>query len=504
MIRIFPFLMLLTAACGHAFDMPKTEVTVELEHYGENGPLFWGSLFSNNLEWGDNGNGLLDDKGAWRESMLKVADSLQPPVLRFPGGTLASSYNWEKGIGPQKDRGMGTDFQGNLQPMRFGTDEYLSLLSRLNARGLIITNLKKDPAETAAWLRYIQENKGKYSPEPNVDLWEIGNESYISSDPSFTTANEYITDFEGQYKHLKAIDPSIKVGAILEANSFDLPWVKPLIPEYNTWNETVVRGLHKAGVPPDFYGLHFYALFDADPADSKNKQALLVAPAALEKKIQTLRKTLEAHNDTAQLYVTEFGIVMKEPMSTWKYNLDPVQGVYITDMLMMFARNGIEISCFWSMFNNYCFGAYGNDSDYLYALGRLTARPPDEYRPVGKVYLTLRPYRDLKMLQTNIKTDEIPFTPVGNVTSSDKALFANAVGLLTEEGPIVLAVNRSIKDTIYLDSTLSGTKLTPRSVTQVAGDAKASATLAVDARSGSVALPPMCAVAIAYEPVAKN
>lgn len=502
MIRLF-LLVMFFASCAYALEMPRIDVTVEVEPYPDPAPAFNDSLFANNLEWVQGGNGLLDENGGWNEELLRAAQELHPPLVRFPGGQLASRYNWENGIGAVEERGTGLDFAGTGQPMRFGTDEYLELLDRLQARGMMTVNLGKDPAETAAWLRYISRQTGGRAPQAVVPLWEIGNESYLKMDPSFVAADDYVTLYEAHYKQLKAVDPTIKVGALLIANTLGLPWVKPIIPENETWNDTVIAGLRKKGVPADFYSIHLYALFDSDPDDNKNRQALLVAPAILENKIRLLRETLAKHGDTTPLHVTEFSIVMKEPMSTWKYSLDPVQGTYIMDMIMMFARNGIEAAYFWNMLNSYNFGAYGNDSDYLYATGRLGGAGPG-YRPAGRVFLNLRQYRGMEMLRAEIKAPTVTFAPVGIVTGNESASIVNAIGLRSAndmDGPVILAVNRSLKDTLSLTGMFRGKKLVPVDATRVCGDEKKHPLPFLDKENGAVVVPPMSGVAIAYEAI---
>lgn len=502
MTRLFLIIMFLASGAA-ALDMPEIDATVEMRRFDGDAPVFGASLFANNLEWVHGGNGLLDENGEWDRSLLEAAKELAPPLIRFPGGKLASTYQWEGGIGPSGAREDGLDFNGARQKMRFGTDDYLELLSRLGARGMITVNLKKDPAENAAWLRYIMERKGRYNPQPDVPLWEIGNESYITMDPSFASAKEYVELYEAHHRHLKAVDSSVQVGAILDANTLGLPWVKPIIPENDTWNDSVIGSLHKKGIPPDFYAIHLYGLFDSDPDDGKNRQALLVVPAVLENKIRLLRETLAKYGDSAPLHVTEFSIVMKEPLSTWKYSLDPVQGTYVMDMIMMFARNGIQAAFFWSMLNSYNFGAYGNDSDYLFATGRMGSGAPG-YRPAGKLFLALRQYRGREMYRTEVKAPNVAFAPVGIATANDSASMVNAIALRPEssdEETLVLAVNRSTKDTVRLSSVLEGKRLIPARINRVSGDGTAHPAPSIDDTGESVLLPPMCGAVIAYEPL---
>ena len=91
--------------------------------------------------------------------------------------------------------------------------------------------------EAAAWVKYV---RGK-QPDA-VPYWEIGNESYLNQDPSFMTAENYVQKVREFAAEMKKVDPSIKIGAILEGSLVEVPWSKVVIPENDAWNETVTRG----------------------------------------------------------------------------------------------------------------------------------------------------------------------------------------------------------------------------------------------------------------------
>ncbi len=499
MKHFFAALLLLLSGAVHAFDMPTFKATVELNRHAGEAPRFASGLFGGNLQWVENGDKILDDQGAWQTKMLNAVAELNPPVVRFPGGALASRYDWANGIGPVENRIDGLNFDGKPEPMRFGTDEFLELLSRRNAAGMITVNLKQDPAHNARWLEYINANKGKYSPAPEVPYWEIGNESYYNADPSFVTAKEYVKQFIGHYRALKAVDPGVLVGAILQVNHIGHSYSKNVIPELDTWNREVAIGLKEAGIVADFYGIHFYAPFDVNPNEQVNRQAILAAPVVFQDMLRQLEDELEKLDALAPMHVTEYGITLLMGMTTWKYNLDPVAGVYLGDMFLTFAQHGIRDAYYWTLLSAWCFGAYGDDSPYHYeALHQPWRQLPYTYRPSGQIILALRPYRDLPMLATTVKVRNLRFQPLGIVTDKHTVPIANALGLLAKDGSeqvILLAVNRSVKDVVTLTTLLEGKKLTPRSAELLAGDKQKGAP-SVDSPAGTVNLPPMSLTAI--------
>src|SRR5262249_20203453 len=81
----------------------------------------------------------LRKSGMLRPDLLEALKGLAPAFIRWPGGSFASTYKWQDGIGPLASRvyhpnaiwGGYSDYYG------FGTDEYLELTRQLGADPLI-------------------------------------------------------------------------------------------------------------------------------------------------------------------------------------------------------------------------------------------------------------------------------------------------------------------------------------------------------------------------------
>ena len=77
--------------------------------------------------------------GKFRPDLLASLKGLKPPFIRWPGGSFASTYKWQDGIGPAVSRvyhpnemwGGYSDYYG------FGTDEFLELCRQLGSDPLI-------------------------------------------------------------------------------------------------------------------------------------------------------------------------------------------------------------------------------------------------------------------------------------------------------------------------------------------------------------------------------
>ena len=107
--------------------------------------------------------------GMLRPDLLAALRGLAPAFIRWPGGSFASTYKWQDGIGPFASRvyhpneiwGGYSDYYG------FGTDEYLELTRQLGADPLIVLPA---PDDTPASVEYAM-NWVHYVNDPPTTTW---------------------------------------------------------------------------------------------------------------------------------------------------------------------------------------------------------------------------------------------------------------------------------------------------------------------------------------------
>ena len=102
--------------------------------------------------------------GMLRPDLFAAFRGLAPAFVRWPGGSFASTYRWQDGIGPLASRthhpneiwGGYSDYYG------FGTDEYLELTRQLGALPVIVLPAPDDrPASieyAMNWVHYAQRS----------------------------------------------------------------------------------------------------------------------------------------------------------------------------------------------------------------------------------------------------------------------------------------------------------------------------------------------------------
>lgn len=168
-------------------------------------------------------------KGGFRPDLLQAIADLRPPIIRWPGGCFASSYQWKQGIGPQHKRlPHPREIWDDLDVYNYGTDEFIEMCRRVGAEPLIVVNVGfptwNDDSKThdytqdvLDWIEYCNgpaDSKwGKVRaanghPEPyNVKYWEIDNETW------HTPADQYAQRVLKIAPLMRKADPSIKLAA---------------------------------------------------------------------------------------------------------------------------------------------------------------------------------------------------------------------------------------------------------------------------------------------------
>jgi alpha-N-arabinofuranosidase len=167
------------------------------------------------------------EQGGFRPDLLEAIAALRPPVVRWPGGCFASSYQWKQGIGPQHKRlPHPREIWDDLDVYSFGTDEFIEMCRRVGAEPLIVVNLgfrqwnnnadiHDYTQDVLDWIEYCNgpaDSKwGKIRaanghPEPyKVKYWELDNETW------HTPAGEYTERVLEIAPLMKKVDPSIKL-----------------------------------------------------------------------------------------------------------------------------------------------------------------------------------------------------------------------------------------------------------------------------------------------------
>ncbi len=204
--------------------------------------------------------------GGVRRELVEAMKSINPALIRYPGGCFADGYHWQDGIGPRDARPMRKNRawakmgrrHGPVEDNRFGTDEFLQLCDAVGAESQITVNVGSGTAEeAAAWVEYcngpadsgwgkVRAENGRREPY-NVKYWYVGNEIFGIHEIGHQKPTIYINTFKEYARAMRKVDPDIKLiacGNILPGRMG------------KSINRAVLTG---AGREMDYLSIHHYA-----------------------------------------------------------------------------------------------------------------------------------------------------------------------------------------------------------------------------------------------------
>jgi alpha-N-arabinofuranosidase len=218
----------------------------------------------------------IPNRNGIRKELLDYLARINVPILRWPGGCFADSYDWKDGIGSRAKRPVRTNFwevdpeterlheKGSqiFEPNSFGTDEFAQFCRLTGAEPYLAANLRSLPAlEFDHWVEYcnspagsttlaeLRKENGSAAPY-NVKYWGVGNESW-GCGGNFTPE-----DYASEFRRYSDWVPKYGLPLSLIAagpNSNDQDWT-------HRFFEEIFTGKHPFDNPQfDGWSVHHYA-----------------------------------------------------------------------------------------------------------------------------------------------------------------------------------------------------------------------------------------------------
>jgi alpha-N-arabinofuranosidase len=151
-----------------------------------------------------------------RKAFIDTMRAVKAPVLRWPGGCFADSYDWRDGIGPAAKRPARAGFWGQQESNRYGLHEFMHTCRAIGCKPYLAADLRSLPARDfyqeieycnapagdvpsnsaakAVPNALAAERGANGDKEPfDVDLWGVGNESWGCG--GNLTPEEYAAEF---------------------------------------------------------------------------------------------------------------------------------------------------------------------------------------------------------------------------------------------------------------------------------------------------------------------
>ncbi|MEN3305896.1 MAG: hypothetical protein V7603_2098 [Micromonosporaceae bacterium] len=251
-------------------------------------------------------------------------------AVRYPGGSFADIYHWQTNTA-----------DGGFVAPNTNFDAYMTTVRSAGAQPVIIANYGSGtPQEAADWVRYANVTKGY-----GAKYWEIGNEVYgngyygaqwENDTHASKSATTYANNLVQFVSAMKAVDSSIKIGAVLTTPG---SWPDGITGPGDSadWNHTVMS---IAGSRIDFVVVHWYP-GGSSPAD------LLTKPAQISGITSTLRSLI---NQFSGSNAANVGIAVTETNSTIDKDTHPA-AMFAPDNYLTWLENGAFNVDWWNLHN---------------------------------------------------------------------------------------------------------------------------------------------------------
>jgi alpha-N-arabinofuranosidase len=322
----------------------------------------------------------------------ELLNEIDNQALRFPGGSISDVYHWKTNMSEGQTFEWATSF-----------DDFANIAKVTDAQVFITVNYGTGtPEEAADWVRYANRTK-----RLGFKYWEVGNENYGTweADNNIRPHDPvtYATRFKEYARQMKAVDPTIKIGAVIQAsedsdaNYTDQTVINPRtgLP-HNGWSAVMLATFKQLGVTPDFVVYHRYEQGPGGENDAflLNSSKGWAADAASIR--QMLNDYLGHKARKVEINCTENNSVYSNP---GKQTTSLVNGLFLADSLGNIMKTEFNSLVWWDLRNGQEGG--NNNSASLYGWRRYgdygivnaadPAGPADRY-PTFYVYKLLKHY----------------------------------------------------------------------------------------------------------------
>lgn len=207
-----------------------------------------------------------------RKYLLDKLKEVAPPVMRWPGGCYAETYDWRDGIGNNRPKRLNwwTNWDQRLEPNEVGTHEFMDFCEQLGTQPYFAANITSvTPLHIRNWVDYCNSPEGTTTlaqeraenghPEPfGIRYWGIGNENWGGG------GNMDPTVYAHEYRRFSALVNNIPGDKVLIAcgpNADDYHWTNRFM-EAMADSEKHMQG----------FSLHYYCGWAGDPVNFTRDQ----------------------------------------------------------------------------------------------------------------------------------------------------------------------------------------------------------------------------------------
>ncbi len=289
-------------------------------------------------------------------------------ALRYPGGSTSDTFHWATTTLTNTLAGSKTLPDLSAPPANdssFGTT-WPDFVTFFQAEGIDPNNIfitlnygSGTVSEAVAWL-----TDANVTRKLGIKHWELGNECYgagweMDGNTPAHDAVQYAKQYAAYYTAMKAVDPTIKLGAVVGGSSEDSYAQTEVVTNPVTlqahagWGVVMLDEMRKLGVTPDFVIYHQYPEsygFETDvnllqSASSPNTTTPWSLVAANLRTI--INDYLGAAGANVELDCTE----NNNCANAGKETVSVVDGLYMADSVGSILQTEFKSLIWWDMFN---------------------------------------------------------------------------------------------------------------------------------------------------------
>jgi alpha-N-arabinofuranosidase len=346
----------------------------------------------------------------FRKTLVDSFRKLNPPVLRWPGGCFAETYDWRDGIGARAKRPLRVNWwyshDKRLESNQVGTHELVDFCTMVGAEPYIAANMTSvPPLHIRNWIEYCNfmgsaladERAANGDSTPfNVRYWGIGNENWGGGGQMSPE------DCAKTYLRFATVCNSLDKGGlkfvICGANGHDIAWTRRLMQEY------AARAWHEA--PPWGMSIHYYCGTAGSPTEFTKEEwyRQLFQANDMQRVLDDHRAAMDEYDpdQKIQLVVDEWGCWHKDGTGPSKgYNLFEQQSSM---------RDAVVAALTLNLFNNRCnFVGMANVAQLCNNLHSLflAGGPHFVETPNYHVFAMYKPHQDARQVETILSTDAL-------------------------------------------------------------------------------------------------
>ncbi|MBI1782631.1 MAG: alpha-N-arabinofuranosidase [Sphingobacteriales bacterium] len=169
-------------------DLGKTKINKNIYgHFAEH----LGNCIYNGIYVGDT-NKIIPNTAGVRNDIIEAFKKLKVPLLRWPGGCFADTYQWKDGVGPKNKRPAIVNrwWGGVTEDNSFGTHDFLNMCEEVGAEPYLAGNVGSGTVQNLIdWTQYVNAapnaspmskwrvENGREKPW-HVKYWGVGNEAW--------------------------------------------------------------------------------------------------------------------------------------------------------------------------------------------------------------------------------------------------------------------------------------------------------------------------------------